>query len=132
MTQNKSSFYYGSLYHRLFDHKLAEMRRSTIELTPPESTVPDIACGTGLLCAKLAVQKRARVAPNLIIADSAAPLPKNSGRLQIRLAEFLFGRDHWPHFKCFLSVGGIGGVLQECAPDCVVEHRVRFWEDSRN
>lgn len=53
MPGDKSVFYYGRLYHWLFDPPLAEARRVVTDLVPEGSSVLDIACGTGLLCAAL-------------------------------------------------------------------------------
>jgi len=78
-----------------------------------------------------ALKEALRVARKLIIADSAVPLPGNINGFQILLAEFIFGRDHWPDFKSFLSVGGILGVLKESNLSYKIEHQSVFWNSSR-
>lgn len=54
MPPDTSLWFYGRVYHLLFDRPLAEGRRRAAELVPPGATVLDIACGTGELCAALA------------------------------------------------------------------------------
>ncbi|MGE5814332.1 MAG: class I SAM-dependent methyltransferase [Acidobacteriota bacterium] len=61
MPADKSLFYYGRLYHRLFDPSLAPARRLALDLIPLESTVLDLACGTGQLCIALRAAKKCRV-----------------------------------------------------------------------
>ena len=61
MPKDKSLFYYGSMFHRLFDSQLAEAREVTVELIPEGSSVLDIACGTGQLCFALRGQKNCYV-----------------------------------------------------------------------
>ncbi len=198
MVQEKSLYYYGAWYHRLFDDKLKEMRRQVREMIPQGATVLDIGCGTGLLCAELAVRRQCqvtgidlsqkmlrfarqycadkaitlqhadatdlslfsndafdyacmlvfihelppeaqaqalkealRVAPRLIIADSATPLPRNFHGFQIRFVEYVFGRDHWPHFKRFLAQNGIEGVLKASGQPHTIEQRALFWNGTR-
>lgn len=50
MPMDKSLYYYGAIYHRLFDPQLSEARQIVVDLIPEGSSVLDIACGTGLLC----------------------------------------------------------------------------------
>jgi ubiquinone/menaquinone biosynthesis C-methylase UbiE len=54
MPADSSLWFYGRVYHLLFDRPLAEGRRRAAELVPPSAKVLDIACGTGELCAALA------------------------------------------------------------------------------
>jgi ubiquinone/menaquinone biosynthesis C-methylase UbiE len=61
MAEEKSLFYYGWLYHRLFDPPLAEAREVAMDLVGDGSSVVDIGCGTGLLCSALRVRKHCRV-----------------------------------------------------------------------
>lgn len=61
MTADKSLFFYGSLYHKLFDPQLAEARRVAVDLVAEGSSVLDVGCGTGLLCSALVRQKKCRV-----------------------------------------------------------------------
>jgi cyclopropane fatty-acyl-phospholipid synthase-like methyltransferase len=50
MPMDKSLFFYGPIYHRLFDPQLAEARQVAVDLVAGGSSVLDIGCGTGLLC----------------------------------------------------------------------------------
>jgi ubiquinone/menaquinone biosynthesis C-methylase UbiE len=61
MPVDKSLFFYGPIYHRLFDPQLAEARQITVDLVAEGSSVLDIGCGTGLLCFALKEQKNCRV-----------------------------------------------------------------------
>lgn len=60
---------------------------------------------------KQALREALRVATKLIICYSIAPLPKNKGVFLIWLAETLLGYEHKPHFKRFLTQGGLKGLL---------------------
>jgi ubiquinone/menaquinone biosynthesis C-methylase UbiE len=60
MPAEKSLFYYGSLFHWLFDRPLAEARQVVTDLVPAGSSVLDIGSGTGMLCAALR-EKNCRV-----------------------------------------------------------------------
>jgi ubiquinone/menaquinone biosynthesis C-methylase UbiE len=61
MPVDKSLFYYGAIYHAIFDPELAEARSTTIDFIPQGSSVLDIACGTGLLSRALREEKHCRV-----------------------------------------------------------------------
>ncbi len=61
MPIDKSSFFYGPLYHRLFDPQLAEARQVAVDLIAEGSSVLDIGCGTGLLCFSLKEKKNCHV-----------------------------------------------------------------------
>lgn len=61
MPVDKSLFYYGPIYHRLFDPQLAEAREVIVGLINEGSSVLDIACGTGQLCFALRDQKHCHV-----------------------------------------------------------------------
>ncbi len=61
MPVDKSLFHYGSLYHKLFDPSSQEVRENVVGLVKEGSTVLDIGCGTGQLCAALAEEKGCRV-----------------------------------------------------------------------
>jgi ubiquinone/menaquinone biosynthesis C-methylase UbiE len=50
MPQDKSLFFYGKIYHRLFDPQLAEATEVAVDLIPEGASVLDIGCGTGQLC----------------------------------------------------------------------------------
>jgi len=61
LTKDKSLFYYGRLYHKLFDGELADAREIVVDLVDEGSSVLDIACGTGELCFVLKAKKNCRV-----------------------------------------------------------------------
>ena len=61
MQKDKSLFYYGSIYNKLFDPELAEARQTAVDLVADGSCVLDIACGTGQLCFALRQKKHCRV-----------------------------------------------------------------------
>ena len=61
MLQDKSLFYYGAIYHRLIDGKLAEARQTIVDLIPERASVLDIGCGTGGLCFELCRHKHCKV-----------------------------------------------------------------------
>ena len=61
MPANKSLFYYGHLYNRLFDPALAEARRVVTSLVADGSSVLDIGCSTGQLCFRLRAEKDCQV-----------------------------------------------------------------------
>jgi ubiquinone/menaquinone biosynthesis C-methylase UbiE len=61
MPEDKSPFYYGWMYNKLFDSGLSGARELTIELVPDGSSVLDVACGTGKLCFALRRKKNCRV-----------------------------------------------------------------------
>ncbi|MCK4823136.1 class I SAM-dependent methyltransferase [bacterium] len=61
MIKDKSLFYYGTIYHRLFDPQLAEARQITLDLIAEGSSVLDIGCGTGQLCVALRGEKQCHV-----------------------------------------------------------------------
>ncbi len=198
MPEDKSLFYYGSLYHRIIDGKLREARQVIVDLIPEGAYVLDIGCGTGELCFDLrrdkgcrvagvdlsrkmidfakknnvypevrfvhgdatnltmysdhsfdfaimlvfihelepeqqrqALQEALRVADKLIICESVSPLPKNKGGLLIWLAETVFGYEHKRHFKRFLALGGIKGLLKESGLPLKFEYSKVFWHGAR-
>lgn len=61
MPEDKSLYFYGKLYSRLFDGQNSETRKITVEIIPNDSSVLDIACGTGQLCFDLKKEKNCRV-----------------------------------------------------------------------
>jgi SAM-dependent methyltransferase len=61
ITEDASRFTHGAVYHALFDRPLAEARKQVVDLVSRESTVLDIACGTGEFCFELGAQKNCRV-----------------------------------------------------------------------
>jgi ubiquinone/menaquinone biosynthesis C-methylase UbiE len=61
LINDKSLFYYGWLYHKLFDRELGEAREAAVDLVTEGSSVLDIACGTGQLCFELKAKKNCRV-----------------------------------------------------------------------
>lgn len=58
---DKSLFYYGLIYHWLFDPQLTEARELVTDFIPEGSSILDIACGNGQLCSELKEQKHCRV-----------------------------------------------------------------------
>jgi ubiquinone/menaquinone biosynthesis C-methylase UbiE len=58
---DKSLFFYGPIFHKLLDPKLAEGRQVTVDLINEGSSVLDIACGTGQLSFALRKQKNCHV-----------------------------------------------------------------------
>lgn len=58
---DKSLFFYGPVFHKLFDPQLAEGRQVTVDLINEGSSVLDIACGTGQLSFALRKQKNCHV-----------------------------------------------------------------------
>lgn len=61
MSSDKSLFYYGPIYHKLFDPELAEACQVATDLITEDFSVLDIACGTGVFCFMLREQKNCRV-----------------------------------------------------------------------
>jgi ubiquinone/menaquinone biosynthesis C-methylase UbiE len=61
MIKDKSLFYYGTIYHKLFDPQLEEARQITLDLISEGSSILDIGCGTGQLCFALREQKQCQV-----------------------------------------------------------------------
>ncbi len=61
MAEDKSQFYYGRIYHKLFDPPLEEARQVAVTLIAEGSSVLDIGCGTGQLCFALREQKQCSV-----------------------------------------------------------------------
>lgn len=197
MVTDKSLWFYGWTYHKLFDRPLAEGRRLAADLVTPGSSVLDVACGTGELCAALSdkhcrvvgvdlscrmlrfaqtrvrsgsvsfqhldatdlgafsdrsfdfatllflvheltreqqlrvLAEATRVARSVIVADAAAPLPRNAGALGIWVVEATFGRDHYHQFRAFLAGGGISGILTAAQLPLAVAHRGLFWGGCR-
>ncbi len=61
MPADKSLFFYGRIYHKLLDPHQAEAREVITGFIPEDSSVLDIACGTGQLSFALRSQKQCRV-----------------------------------------------------------------------
>ena len=61
MIKDKSLFYYGWFYHKLFDRELVSAGEVVVDLVTEGSSVLDIACGTGQLCFALKAKKNCRV-----------------------------------------------------------------------
>jgi len=61
MPVDKSLWFYGWVFHKLFDPQLAEGRLVAVGLISEGSSVLDIACGTGQLCFAVRAEKRCRV-----------------------------------------------------------------------
>ena len=59
--EDKSLFYYGSLYHRLMDPLIKPAREAIVAWVPESATVLDIGCGTGLLSFALKAKKNCQV-----------------------------------------------------------------------
>ena len=119
-----SFYYYGAIYHRLFDPQLAEASRVALDLAAElhELPRPQQAC---------VLKEALRVASKCNIIDAAAPLPKNAGGLGIRIVEGTFGHDHQRSFKAFLASGGIRGMLEESGLPISVEQSSVFWRNCR-
>ncbi len=61
MPADKSLFYYGWWFNKLFDPALGEGRARIVDLVDMGSSVLDLGCGTGRLSAALRAAKRCRV-----------------------------------------------------------------------
>ncbi len=61
MPVDKSLFFYGSLYHKYFDPSFQKTQQEIAGLIAEGSSVLDIACGTGQLCAIIAQSRKCRV-----------------------------------------------------------------------
>jgi ubiquinone/menaquinone biosynthesis C-methylase UbiE len=59
--KDKSLFYYGPVYHKLFDPPLAEGGQVALELLPEGASVLDVGCGTGVFSSRLRKEKNCRV-----------------------------------------------------------------------
>jgi SAM-dependent methyltransferase len=59
--EDKSLFYYGGLYRRIFDPLIRPSRNAVVQRIPAGSSVLDIGCGTGALCFDLRRVKNCRV-----------------------------------------------------------------------
>lgn len=61
MLKDKSLFFYGWGYHKLFDKQNLKAREIIVDLIPEGSSVLDLACGTGELCFLLREKKNCKV-----------------------------------------------------------------------
>ncbi len=61
MPEDKSLFFYGSMYHRMIDPIFSSVRQIAADLIPEKSSILDIACGTGLFSIQMRAQKNCRV-----------------------------------------------------------------------
>ena len=57
MPEDKSLFFYGAGFHRMFDRPLDESRHVALDLIASGSSVLDIGCGTGVFCVALRRKK---------------------------------------------------------------------------
>lgn len=55
-----------------------------------------------------------RIAKTIIIADYAVPLPWNFAGIQMRMAEFFAGPEHFKGFRDIQRNNGIDSLLREC------------------
>jgi ubiquinone/menaquinone biosynthesis C-methylase UbiE len=78
-----------------------------------------------------ALKEALRVAQKVIIIDSAAPLPRNASGIGIRLVEALFGHEHNPRFKDYLSGGGMHGIFRSSELPIKLEYSSVFWGSCR-
>jgi len=67
-----------------------------------------------------------RVGTHVILFDSNVPLPWNGVGIVKRLIEITFGIDHYPHFKSYLSSGGIMGILDAYGHSLKIVERSSF------
>ena len=49
----------------------------------------------------------------LIFLDFQVPLPKNLFSLLVNIIEFMAGRNHYRHFKDYLTQGGLDEILKK-------------------
>jgi ubiquinone/menaquinone biosynthesis C-methylase UbiE len=61
MPTDKSLAHYGSTYNKLIDPLNEPIRKKIVEFIPPETSVFDVGCGTGLLCYALRGEKQCKV-----------------------------------------------------------------------
>jgi ubiquinone/menaquinone biosynthesis C-methylase UbiE len=72
------------------------------------------------------VKEAWRVAKQVILVDSNAPLPWNIIGIFKRMIEIGFGFEHYPQFRSYDSSGGIMKILEETELDKNVIHRDLF------
>jgi SAM-dependent methyltransferase len=72
-----------------------------------------------------------RVAREVIVVDSKAPLPWNLHGVALRMVEVSGGREHYRPFSEYLASGGIPGTLADSRVRTSVVHHSVFWHGCR-
>ncbi|MFH1572546.1 MAG: class I SAM-dependent methyltransferase, partial [Acidobacteriota bacterium] len=72
-----------------------------------------------------------RVAGQVVVIDSKAPLPWNLHGIALRVVEASGGLQHYRPFADYLAAGGIGGILTDPRIGASVAHRSIFWHGCR-
>ena len=73
-----------------------------------------------------ALKEASRIARNIVLLDSNAPLPWNFVGAFKRFFELVFGYDHYSQFRAYLNSGGIMGLLSEADLGMKITHSKVF------